>query len=108
MRPQLLDRARDKWDNEYQGSSGSQASQSSQMPSIHFAHRILEIKQDEECIIVGTLYKEMVLRPNILESYAKEVRSFFSFFSFPVCQLVRCSTNAALLHNHHPAVLREH
>eukprot|EP01089_Gocevia_fonbrunei_P001663 TRINITY_DN1154_c0_g1_i1.p1 TRINITY_DN1154_c0_g1~~TRINITY_DN1154_c0_g1_i1.p1 ORF type:complete len:441 (-),score=82.13 TRINITY_DN1154_c0_g1_i1:25-1347(-) len=34
--------------------------------------RILEIKSGKLSIVAGTLYKEMPLRPNILESYAKE------------------------------------
>ncbi|KAL6073527.1 DNA polymerase delta subunit 2 [Balamuthia mandrillaris] len=34
--------------------------------------KILEIAPGEKCFVTGTLYRDMPLRPNILESYAKE------------------------------------
>jgi DNA polymerase delta subunit 2 len=33
----------------------------------------LDIKQDQKCVIVGTLYKDMKLKPSILKEYAREV-----------------------------------
>ena len=37
--------------------------------------RILHVKAGQQCIIVGTVYKEMRLKPNILDEYhAREVR----------------------------------
>lgn len=35
--------------------------------------KILDLKEDEESIIIGTLYKEMKLKPNILEDFEKGV-----------------------------------
>lgn len=34
--------------------------------------KILEIKEGEECAVIGTLYKEMKLKPSILDEYTKE------------------------------------
>jgi len=34
--------------------------------------RILELEDGQECIIVGTLYKDMKLKPTILDEYTKE------------------------------------
>lgn len=33
----------------------------------------LDIKQDQKCVLVGTLYKDMKLKPSILKEYAREV-----------------------------------
>ena len=36
--------------------------------------RVLDLpKQEGECVIIGTLYKEMTLRPSILEEYTRDV-----------------------------------
>ena len=37
--------------------------------------KILELKEEQECVVVGTLYKEMKLKPSILDEYAKDVRN---------------------------------
>ncbi|XP_062079725.1 DNA polymerase delta small subunit-like [Humulus lupulus] len=34
---------------------------------------VLELEEGKECIVVGTLYKHMKLKPSILEEYSKEV-----------------------------------
>lgn len=36
--------------------------------------RILNLQSAQDCIIYGTFYKEMVLKPSILEEYTREVR----------------------------------
>lgn len=33
---------------------------------------ILELQEVEECVVIGTLYKQMQLKPSILEEYSKE------------------------------------
>jgi hypothetical protein len=33
---------------------------------------VLELEEGKECIIVGTLYKHMKLKPCILDEYSKE------------------------------------
>ncbi|KAK7285485.1 hypothetical protein RJT34_20258 [Clitoria ternatea] len=33
---------------------------------------VLELKEDKECVIVGTLYKHMKLKPRILDEYSKQ------------------------------------
>ena len=38
------------------------------------AERILDLHVGRRSVIVGTLFKEMALKPNVLEQYAKEVR----------------------------------
>eukprot|EP01080_Neovahlkampfia_damariscottae_P006068 gene6068-10076_t len=35
---------------------------------------ILDVKANEECYIIGTLFKEMKLKPNILEEYEKDFK----------------------------------
>jgi DNA polymerase delta subunit 2 len=36
--------------------------------------RVLDVRQGELCWIIGTVYMEMGLKPNILDDIAKEVR----------------------------------
>eukprot|EP01133_Synstelium_polycarpum_P002482 gene2482-2823_t len=36
-------------------------------------NKILNLKPNEECILIGTLYKEMSLKPNILKAYAQDL-----------------------------------
>jgi hypothetical protein len=46
---------------------------------------LLEVSQGQECVIVGTLYKEMKLKPSILDEHharAKHVHFNLSFLSF--------------------------
>ncbi|EFA84825.1 DNA polymerase delta subunit 2 [Heterostelium album PN500] len=38
-------------------------------------NKILHLKPGEECILIGTLYKEMPLKPNILKQYAQDKSS---------------------------------
>lgn len=35
--------------------------------------KVLDLKEGEECVVMGTLYKEMKLKPCILDEYTKEV-----------------------------------
>lgn len=35
---------------------------------------MLELVEREDCILLGTLYKEMKLKPSILDEYVKDVR----------------------------------
>ena len=44
----------------------------SQWPGVPTA-KVLDLKEGEECVIMGTLYKEMKLKPCILDEYTKEV-----------------------------------
>lgn len=49
---------------------------------------VLGLEEGKECIIVGTIYKHMKLKPSILDEYSKEVlwmtfsRVFMSIVSF--------------------------
>lgn len=38
--------------------------------------RVLDVQQAEPCFIVGTIYMDMPLKPNVLEDIAKEVDHF--------------------------------
>lgn len=38
--------------------------------------KVLGLEEGKECIIVGTLFKHMKLKPCVLDEYSKEVRSF--------------------------------
>ena len=35
--------------------------------------KVLDLKEGEECVIMGTLYKEMKLKPSILDEYGKDL-----------------------------------
>lgn len=45
--------------------------------------RVLDVESGKVCFIVGTVYMDMVLKPNVLEDLAREVNSpiFFEFTS---------------------------
>ena len=34
---------------------------------------ILGLEGGEDCVVIGTLYKQMQLKPSVLDEYAKEV-----------------------------------
>ena len=36
------------------------------------AVKVLDLKEGEECVVMGTLYKDMKLKPSILDEYVKE------------------------------------
>ena len=36
---------------------------------------MLELQDGEQCVLIGTLYKEMKLKPSVLDEYSKDVRS---------------------------------
>jgi DNA polymerase delta subunit 2 len=44
--------------------------------------RVLDVRQGELCWIVGTVYMELPLKPNILEDITKEVCYGISSLSF--------------------------
>lgn len=37
---------------------------------------ILALEEGKSCMVVGTLYKQMQLKPSVLDEYSKEVREF--------------------------------
>ena len=39
-----------------------------------FVDKLLDVEAGRACIVVGTVYMEMALKPNILEEVASEVR----------------------------------
>lgn len=42
--------------------------------------RVLDIRQGELCWVVGTVYMDMPLKPNILEDVSKDVSIFYAKF----------------------------
>ena len=40
---------------------------------VHYAGKVLDVKVEESCIIIGTLYADMPLKPNILREVSREV-----------------------------------
>ena len=43
--------------------------------AVPYVDKILDLKQGVECVLIGTIYKDMKLKPNILDEYnAREVR----------------------------------
>lgn len=54
LRPQVIQAAKGKW------------------PGIDYV-RVLDVPEDKEVFVVGTLYKEMALKPSILDEYTKDV-----------------------------------
>jgi hypothetical protein len=45
--------------------------------------RVLDVRQGELCWVVGTVYMEMGLKPNILDDISKEVHLSLSQSSLP-------------------------
>lgn len=43
---------------------------------------MLGLEEGKECVIVGTLFKNMKLKPCILDEYSKEVIGFWVSFNF--------------------------
>jgi predicted metal-dependent HD superfamily phosphohydrolase len=42
-----------------------------------YVQRVLDVRQGELCWVVGTVYMEMNLKPNVLDDISKEVRILF-------------------------------
>ena len=45
-----------------------------------FIPRVLEVEKGKLCFIVGTVYMEMPLKPNVLEDIARDVGDLSSAF----------------------------
>ena len=43
---------------------------------------VLGLEEGKECVVVGTLFKNMKLKPCILDEYSKEVMLFWVSFFF--------------------------
>eukprot|EP01102_Stenamoeba_stenopodia_P003891 TRINITY_DN14011_c0_g1_i1.p1 TRINITY_DN14011_c0_g1~~TRINITY_DN14011_c0_g1_i1.p1 ORF type:complete len:491 (+),score=111.38 TRINITY_DN14011_c0_g1_i1:187-1659(+) len=56
MRPWLKEKAEKKWKKK----------------DIPLVPRILELKEGERCYVIGTIFKDMPLKPSVLAEYAKE------------------------------------
>lgn len=39
-----------------------------------FVERVLDVRQGQLCWVVGTVYMDMALKPNVLDDISKEVR----------------------------------
>ncbi len=54
--------------------------------------KVLGLEEGQLCVVVGTLYKQMQLKPSILEEYSKEVGFFInSFLGFFAVKMPSCS-----------------
>lgn len=40
--------------------------------SVPLRSKILELREGEDCIVIGTMFKDMPLKPSILDEYAKD------------------------------------
>lgn len=45
---------------------------------------VLELEEGKECVIVGTLYKHMKLKPRVLDEYSKQVPLCLYFMGIPI------------------------
>lgn len=52
---------------------------------------VLGLEEGKECIIVGTLYKDMKLKPSILDEYSKEVLRLWLHHCLKFYHLVKFS-----------------
>jgi hypothetical protein len=44
-----------------------------------FVERVLDVRQGELCWVVGTVYMDLTMKPNVLADISKEVRSVGAF-----------------------------
>jgi DNA polymerase delta subunit 2 len=61
LKKAVMQKAHDAWDDFELG--GDKAT---------FVERVLDVRQGELCWIVGTVYMEMALKPNVLDDISKE------------------------------------
>lgn len=59
-----------------------------------FVERVLDVRQGELCWVVGTVYMEMALKPNVLDDISKEVRT--RDHELDACLLTAPSTGSPL------------
>lgn len=111
MRARLLKAAKARWGattgSKSPASKSSSSSSSSSMAGPRVVGKILELRPGEEVIVAGTLYKEMPLRPNILETYAKEVCACLATsFLILIWMNSLISTSAPSFHRHFVQITR--
>lgn len=70
MRPMIIETAQNRW-----------LHSNPKNKELSIADRIRSIHPGKKTIIVGTIFKEMPLKPKVLEEYTKEVCDFHSIFS---------------------------
>merc|ERR1719383_506366 len=51
----------------------TRAAAEAKWPGVPF-RKILHVKEDEECVVIGTVFKNVKLRPNLIETYTKDRR----------------------------------
>lgn len=84
LRPVVEEHAREKW-SEIEGASTSVRCKSSQTQ--HFignpqlVSRVLDVDKGKICYVIGTVYMEMPLKPNVMEDIARDVCVHYSLFS---------------------------
>ncbi|GAA5983099.1 hypothetical protein JCM5350_006814 [Sporobolomyces pararoseus] len=71
LRNRLLKRAKDKWGGVGVGGGGKGKLQGVSTPPEHVA-RLLEVKNGQLCYVLGNLYVDMPLKPNVLEDLARD------------------------------------
>lgn len=47
--------------------------------------RVLDVRQGELCWVVGTVFMDMPLKPNILDDIAKDVRLYSRLKTMLIC-----------------------
>jgi DNA polymerase delta subunit 2 len=61
LKPAVLEKAKQEW---------IETESTPNKPRL--AEQILDVRVGEECIIIGTLFKDMPLKPNVLQEYSKQ------------------------------------
>lgn len=88
LKSKVLESAKRKWTGEKGGIKGPDGSR--QKPQL--VKRVLDVTPGRFCYIVGTVYCEMRLKPNVLEDLAREVHRFSSMSTTRL--MIRCSTTS--------------
>lgn len=66
LRKAVKQKAHEAWDDFELGGEKAQ-----------YVERVLDVRQGELCWVVGTVYMEMSLKPNVLDDISKEVQHCF-------------------------------
>jgi DNA polymerase delta subunit 2 len=63
--------------------------------------RVLDVEKGQLCYIIGTVYMDMPLKPNVMEDIARDVRTLIEAFLKEYKIYTHSSLSSTLLRRHH-------